>query len=166
MSSIFLQNCADLSLPPSPLKTRPSQSARTSNRFYTNRASSLDSVTHSRSPGLSSTAFPTQPPNSHPGYWIDMEFTASVRLSIYRMSPIRCFCGDSYVCYTLQLKCALLSLHLNLETAVGRCVLPEAIDSKWEFDCSAATQWVSGLKTPGTLISGLWTCLGHCNYRE
>ncbi len=47
----------------------------------------------------------------------------------------------------------------KVETAVGRCDLPEDVDSNWEFDCSAATQRVSGFKAPGAFISGLWTCL-------
>ena len=55
---------------------------------------------------------------------------------------------------------------MNMETAVGRCDLPEGVDSKWEFDCSAATQRVSGLEAPGALIPGLRTCLGHCNCRK
>ena len=39
----------------------------------------------------------------------------------------------------------------KLETAVGRCDLPEDVDSNWEFDCSAAIQRVSGFEAPGPL---------------
>ena len=83
-------------------------------------AFSHDSVTHSRSPEVSSTAFRTQPPNLQPAPLIDMGFAVIGQLARRRMPQIRFLYIGSYVCSTLppdpalrRRPCASLLLHLD-----------------------------------------------------
>ena len=62
---------------------------------------SHDSVTHSRSPEVSSTAFRTQPPNLQPVPLMDMGFAVIGQLARHRMPQIRFLSIGSYVCSTL-----------------------------------------------------------------
>jgi hypothetical protein len=78
------------------------------------------SVTHSRSPEVSSTAFRTQPPNLQPVPLMDMDFVVIGQLVRHRMPQIRFLYIGSYVCPTLlsdpasrRRPCASLSLHLH-----------------------------------------------------
>ena len=64
-------------------------------------AFSHDSVTHSRSPEVSSTAFRTQPPNLQPVSLMDMGFAVIGQLARHRMPQIRFLYIGSYVCSTL-----------------------------------------------------------------
>src|SRR5947208_17126864 len=83
-------------------------------------AFSHDSVTHSRSPEVSSTAFRTQPPNLQPAPLMDMGFAVICLLARRRMPLIRFLYIGSRVCSTLlsdplspKCPCASLSLHLH-----------------------------------------------------
>src|SRR5947208_3954737 len=83
-------------------------------------AFSHDSVTHSRSPEVSSAAFRTQPPNLQPAPLMDMGFAVICLLGRRRMPLIRFLYIGSYVCSTLlsdplspKCPCASLSLHLH-----------------------------------------------------
>ena len=83
-------------------------------------AFSHDSVTHSRSPEVSSTAFRTQPPDLQPVPLMDTDFAVSGQLVRHRMPQIRFLYIGSYVCSTLpsdpasrRRPCALLLLHLH-----------------------------------------------------
>ena len=64
-------------------------------------AFSHESVTHSRSPEVSSTAFRTQPPNLQPVPLMDMGFAVIGQLARHRMPQIRFLYIGSYVCSTL-----------------------------------------------------------------
>ena len=64
-------------------------------------AFSHDFATHSRSPGVSSTAFRTQPPNLQPAPLIDMGFAVIGQLARRRMPQIRFLYIGSHVCSTL-----------------------------------------------------------------
>jgi hypothetical protein len=83
-------------------------------------AFSHDSVTHSRSPEVSSTAFRTQPPDLQPVPLMDMDFAVSSQLVRHRMPQIRFLYIGSYVCSSLpsdpasrRRPCASLLLHLH-----------------------------------------------------
>jgi len=83
-------------------------------------AFSHESVTHSRSPEVSSTAFRTQPSDLQPVPLMDMGFTVSCPLARHRMPHIRFLFIGSHVCSTLpsdpasrRRPCASLSLHLH-----------------------------------------------------
>jgi hypothetical protein len=83
-------------------------------------ALSHDSVTHSRSPEVSSTAFCTQPPDLQPVPLMDRGFAVIGQLAQHRMPQIRFLSIGSYVCSTLpsdpasrRRPCASLSLHLH-----------------------------------------------------
>ena len=83
-------------------------------------AFSHESVTHSRSPEVSSTAFRTQPPDLQPVPLMDMGFAIICPLARHRMPQIRFLYIGSYVCSTLlsdpasrRRRCASLSLHLH-----------------------------------------------------
>ncbi len=64
-------------------------------------AFSHDSVTRSRSPEVSSTAFRTQPPNLQPAPLMDMDFVVIGQLVRRRMPLIRFLYIGSHVCSTL-----------------------------------------------------------------
>jgi len=77
-----------------------------------------ESVTRSRSPEVSSTAFRTQPSDLQPVPLMDMGFAVSCPLARHRMPLIRFLYIGSYVCSTLpsdpasrRRPCASLSLH-------------------------------------------------------
>ena len=79
-----------------------------------------ESVTRSRSPEVSSTAFRTQPSDLQPVPLMDMGFAVSCPLARHRMPLIRFLYLGSYVCSTLpsdpasrRRPCASLSLHLH-----------------------------------------------------
>jgi len=79
-----------------------------------------ESVTRSRSPEVSSTAFRTQPSDLQPVPLMDMGFAVSCPLARHRMPLIRFLYIGSYVCSTLpsdpalrRRPCASLSLHLH-----------------------------------------------------
>jgi hypothetical protein len=83
-------------------------------------AFSHESVTHSRSPEVSSTAFRTQPPNLQPVPLMDMDFAIIGPLVRHRMPQIRFLYIGSCICSTLlsdpasrRRPCASLSLHLH-----------------------------------------------------
>ena len=83
-------------------------------------ALSHDSVTHSRSPEVSSTAFRTQPPDLQPAPLMDMGFAVTCPLARHGMPQIRFLYIGSYVCSTLppepasrRRPCASLLLHLD-----------------------------------------------------
>jgi hypothetical protein len=83
-------------------------------------ALSHDSVTHSRSPEVSSTAFRTQPPDIQPVPLMDMDFVVIGQLVRHRMPHIRFLYIGWCVCSTLlsdpasqRRPCASLSLHLH-----------------------------------------------------
>src|SRR4051794_1923032 len=83
-------------------------------------ALSHDSMTRSRSPEISSTAFRTQPPNLQPVPLMDMDFVVACQLVRPRMPLIRFLYIGSYICSTLpsdltsrRRPCASLSLHLH-----------------------------------------------------
>ena len=83
-------------------------------------AFSHDSVTRSRSPEVSSTAFRTQPPNLQPVPLMDMGFAVTCPLARHRMPLIRFLYIGSCVYSTLlshlasrRRRCASLSLHLH-----------------------------------------------------
>jgi hypothetical protein len=62
---------------------------------------SHESVTHNRSPEVSSTAFRTQPPNLQPVPLMDTGFVVIGRLARHRMPLIRFLYIGSYVCLAL-----------------------------------------------------------------
>ena len=64
-------------------------------------AFSHDSVTRSRSPEVSSTAFRAQPPDLQPVPLMDMDFAVSGQFVRHRMPQIRFLYIGSYVCSTL-----------------------------------------------------------------
>jgi hypothetical protein len=79
-----------------------------------------ESVTRSRSPEVSSTAFRTPPSDLQPVPLMDMGFAVSCPLARHRMPLIRFLYLGSYVCSTLpsdpasrRRPCASLSLHLH-----------------------------------------------------
>jgi hypothetical protein len=83
-------------------------------------ALSRDSATRNRSPEVSSTAFPAQPPNLQPAPLMDMGFVVNRQLARRRMPLIRFLYIGSHVCSTLlsdpasqRRPCASLSLHLH-----------------------------------------------------
>ena len=83
-------------------------------------AFSHDSVTRSRSPEVSSTAFRAQPPDLQPVPLMDMDFAVSGQFVRHRMPQIRFLYIGSHVCSTLpsdpasrRRPCASLSLRLH-----------------------------------------------------
>ncbi len=111
---------------------------------------SHESATRSRSPEVSSTAFPAQPPNLQPASLMDMGFAVIGQLARRRMPLIRVFYISWQLCSTLlsdpasrQRPCASLSLHFH--QVVKRT-------STFELSNMLGTPTTSPRPAPGALL--------------